>query len=134
MIDLNHPWLHFFRASICSNGLLYFDEKVQSFFEKFNPFVSFAISIDGNEQLHDSCRLDLNGNPTYKKAMAAVKHYNEHFSHGIPMPTKMTLAPSNIIYMYDAVINLVNEGYEEINLNCIFENGWDETHAKIMYE
>lgn len=134
MIDLNHPWLHFFRVSICSNGLLYFDEKVQSFFKKFNPFVSFAISIDGNEQLHDSCRLDLNGNPTYKRAMAAVKHYNEHFSYGIPMPTKMTLAPSNIIYMYDAVINLVNEGYEEINLNCIFENGWNEAHAKIMYE
>jgi uncharacterized protein len=45
----------------------------------------------------------------------------------------MTLAPANIEYLYDATINLINEGYTEINLNCIFESGWGYNHAQIMY-
>jgi hypothetical protein len=36
----------------------------------------------------------------------------------------MTLAPSNITYVESAVKNLINEGYEHIFLNCIFEPGW----------
>lgn len=31
MIDMNHRWLHRFRISICSNGVLYFHPKVQAY-------------------------------------------------------------------------------------------------------
>jgi sulfatase maturation enzyme AslB (radical SAM superfamily) len=45
----------------------------------------------------------------------------------------MTLAPNNISYLYDSILNLMDLGYTEINLNCVYESGWDSKHAKIMY-
>ena len=59
MIKKHHPWLFFSKISISSNGLLYFDKKVQYFLEKYANLVSLGISLDGNKELHDKCRLDL---------------------------------------------------------------------------
>lgn len=132
MIQMKHPWLPYFTSSMCSNGLLYNTPKVQAFFEKFGHwFVGYTVSIDGNKELHDMCRVDLQGNPTYDIAINNIKAYSQKYDK--QLATKMTLAPANIEYLYDATINLINEGYTEINLNCIFESGWDYSHAQIMY-
>ena len=45
----------------------------------------------------------------------------------------MTLSPDNISYTYDAVINLINLGYIDIYLNCVYEEGWNLHHANILY-
>ena len=45
----------------------------------------------------------------------------------------MTVAPENVIFLYEAVKSLIENGYSEINLNCIYEKGWTEEHATIMY-
>ena len=132
MIILNHPWLYKSRISISSNGILFNTPKVQQFFQKYNDFISFGISIDGNKELHDSCRIDLQGNGSYDRAISAVKMYRELFSQDCP--TKMTLAPSNIQYLSQAIFNLINEGYKEIKLNCVYEPGWELSHAQIMYK
>lgn len=131
MIELNHPWLYYLRFSICSNGLLYNTPKVQKFFKKYNYWISFAISIDGNKELHDSCRIDLQGNPTYDKIIEAVHLYKNQYNK-LP-DTKMTLSPNNISYTYQALLNLIAEGYNIIPFNCIFEKGWDYSHATILY-
>ena len=132
MIEEDHPWAYHHRFSICSNGLLYFDPKVQAYIQKHMDTLSFSISIDGNKQLHDSCRVLADGSGSYDIAMAGVRHYVDVL-HG-NMGSKMTLAPSNICYTYDAVIGLLNSGYTEINLNCVFEEGWTIEHAKILYD
>lgn len=131
MIKLKHPWLHYTKFSICSNGLLYNIPKVQEFFKKYNNFVRFAVSVDGNKELHDKCRIDLAGNGTYDRIIKTAKNYQKEFGE---LPgTKMTFSPDNINYTYDAVINLIKEGYEQIQCNCIFEKGWNYDHAKIYY-
>ena len=48
MIDLRHPCLNRYRISICSNGVLYFDPRVQRYIKKHFNHLSFSISIDGN--------------------------------------------------------------------------------------
>ena len=131
MYKKNHPWLLKHRFSICSNGLLYFQPKVQDFFKKYYNRLSFSISIDGNKELHDACRIDLLGRGTYDRALKAMQHYVENY-HG-RLSTKMTLSPENINYTSEAIINLINLGYEEISANCIFEEGWTLEHAKIFY-
>jgi sulfatase maturation enzyme AslB (radical SAM superfamily) len=35
LIELDHPWLNRFRISLCSNGVLYFDPRVQEYFKKY---------------------------------------------------------------------------------------------------
>lgn len=132
MIKMNHPWLPYIRFSICSNGILYKTKKVQDFFKKYNEWISFSISIDGNKYLHDKCRIDLKGNGSYDRAIEAV-HLHRKLYNDLP-GTKMTLAPENIMYTKEALLNLINEGYTFIPFNCIFEEGWNISHAKILYQ
>lgn len=131
MIETDHPWQYNWRISISSNGTLYFEPKVQNFIKKWMDHLSFNISIDGNKQLHDSCRVFPDGSGSYDKAIAAVRHYIDVL--GGRMGSKMTIAPANVKYTYDAVKGLIEQGYDEINLNCIFEKGWTEKHATILY-
>ena len=132
MIETDHPWQYNWRISISSNGTLYFDPKVQAFIKKWMEHLSFNISIDGNKQLHDACRIFPDGTGSYDKAIAAVRHYVDVL--GGKMGSKMTLSPANVMYTFDAVKGLIEQGYKEINLNCVFEKGWEEKDATILYK
>lgn len=132
MIDRGHKWLHRFRISICSNGTLYFKPSVLEYINKHSRHLSFSISIDGNKELHDSCRIFPDGSGSYDIAISAVEHYMEHFNG--TMGSKMTIAPGNVKYVYDAVRGLLDKGYRDINLNCVYEKGWTTEHARILYQ
>lgn len=115
-----------------TNGILYFEPKVQAFIKKWNDFLSLGVTIDGNKKLHDACRLDSEGKPTYDRAMAAVLDYRKNFN---PIPgSKMTIAPGNVNFVYDALISMIENGYKQINANCVYEEGWTVDHAKILYD
>ena len=131
LILKDHPWKNTFRFSICSNGVLYFDPKVQTFLKKYMGVLSFSISIDGNKELHDSCRVFPDGKGSYDIAIKGVEHY-VHVLGG-SMGSKMTLAPANISHTYEAVTGLIEKGYTDINLNCVYEKGWTNEHATILY-
>ena len=128
---LNHPWFLLHRLSICSNGMQYFDKEVQSFFKDYSSQISFNISIDGNKELHDSCRIQPNGEGSYDIDITALNHYNKHFNP--ERNSKMTLAPSNIKYLFESVKDFIDHDMNIINLNCVFEEGWTATHATEEY-
>lgn len=130
--ELNHPWFTMHRLSICSNGLQYFDKEVQDFFEEYSSQISFNISIDGNKELHDACRVQPNGEGSYDIDMMALNHYNKYYT--AERNSKMTLAPSNISYLFDSVVDFIKHGMSVININCVFEEGWEPSHALIEYE
>ena len=46
----------------------------------------------------------------------------------------MTIAPGNVQYIDNAVKCFIENGYKEINLNCVYEEGWTVEHAKILYQ
>ena len=130
--ELNHPWFTLHRLSICSNGLQYFDKEVQDFFKEYSQNVSFNISIDGNRELHDACRIQPNGEGSYDIDIAALNHYNKYYTP--ERNSKMTLSPSNIKYLFDSVVNFINNGMTCININCVFEEGWNQKTALIEYQ
>ena len=127
----DHPWQYNFKVSISSNGTLYFNPEVQNFIKKHRHRLSLGISIDGNKKLHDACRVFPDGSGSYDIAMAAVKHFREVYD-GMA-GSKMTLAPQNVQYTEEAVIGLIESGYRNINLNCIYEKGWELSHATTLY-
>ena len=132
LIELKHPWAPYFRISMISNGVLYFDERVQNYLEKNRGLVSFGISLDGCKELHDACRIFNNGKGSYDLAAAAAVDYMKNFDP--TMSTKMTFAPENVEYAYDAIVNLVNLGYKSIQCNPIYEDKWNDEHPKIYYQ
>lgn len=129
-IELCHPWAARFCISICSNGTLYFDPKVQHFLNKYRDHMSFSVTIDGNKELHDACRVFHDGSPSYDLAMAAA---NDWMSKGYEMGSKITIAPGNLSKLYEAITHMVEVGYDEINANCVYEKGWTPEHATEFY-
>lgn len=130
-IEKNHPWLYTWKASMISNGSLYFDPKVQAFLKKFRGFVSFSITLDGPEEIHNSCRIYPDGHGNFGDAYAAMKHFNTHYYE--QLGTKVTIAPENLHNLNKIVKFFVDEGMEEINANTIFEIEWTDEQAKEFY-
>lgn len=129
-IELMHPWAEKSCISICSNGVLYFDPRVQRFLNKYKNKISLSISIDGNKQLHDACRVFEDGSGSYDMAVKAAKDW---MSRGYEMGSKITIAPQNLKYIYDAIIHMVDLGYYTIHANTVYENVWKPEHATQFY-
>ena len=126
-----HPWAIRFMFSVTSNGLLHFDKRVQDYLHRHRLHLGYSISIDGNKKLHDACRIDRNGAGTYDRAMAGVHQYINEL--GGQIGSKVTIAPGNVNCVGDAVLSMIEQGYRHINLNCVYEEGWDNTHARELY-
>ena len=131
MIINNHPWLYYIRFSITSNGLLYNTEEVQELFRLYNNFISFGITLDGSKDLHDKCRKDLQGNGTYNRVINSLLSYKKKYK--VLPGAKITLSPDNINYTFIALMEFIKIGYIDIPINCIFEKGWNYSHATILY-
>lgn len=132
LTDLNHPWLTRFRLSICSNGVNYFSEKIQNFLRKWERILSFSITLDGNKELHDACR-HYKGTTIgcYDVAHAACQNMMDR---GYDLGSKMTYAPENIPYMYDAMMAMIDDGYVDIHSNCAYEPEYTLDDAKLFYQ
>ena len=132
MIRLQHPWLLCTRFSFSSNGTLYFNPEFQKYLKKYKHWISYSITIDGNKKLHDSCRLFPDGKGSYDLALKASEHYHKY--HSNDLGTKITISPYNIQYFSEAIIDFIEKSFDEINANCVFEEGWEAKHATILYE
>lgn len=133
VIELNHPWRVGYMFSIGTNGVLYFDPKVQAFIDEFKGRVSFSITLDGDKQLHDSCRVFPDGSGSYDLASAACVDWMHRLGENGIMSSKLTIAPGNVQYLSSAIIHMISLGYTNINENCVYEEGWTVEHANILY-
>lgn len=130
-IQINHPWATKYCISICSNGVLYRDPKVQKFLQKNCHNISFSVTVDGTKELHDSCRVFPDGRPSYDLAHDAAMDWKHR---GYDMGSKITISPGNIKYLHGALAQMVDDGYDNIFANCVYEKGWEEKHATELYK
>lgn len=131
--EMNHPWQHNYMISISSNGTLYLSKKVQLYLKRNPGRVSMTISIDGNKDLHDSCRVYRNGKGSYDIVEKSVKQWVK--DNNGQVQTKSTIAPANIKYMVESFKHL----FEELGVvgglsNWIYEKGWKVEDAKLGYK
>ncbi len=128
--QLNHPWATNYAISISTNGVNFLDKKVQDFLMKNNGKVSIGITIDGNKELHDKCRLFPDGKGSYDIVEKAVKRWVEIDNKP---QTKITLCPENVMYLNNALKNIWSLGVNGAFANCVFEEGWTVNDARILY-
>lgn len=130
-IERKHPWAEYFRISITSNGVCYFDESVQRFLKRFGNRLSFSITVDGDKEMHDSCRVHADGSGSWEEANKALLDYTERFDRFLN--TKVTISPENLSYFYKTMQYFVERGYTEINANPVYEHEWTVEEAKEYY-
>ena len=131
-LELRHRFAENFRISMISNGELYFDERVQRFIKKYKSRLSFGITIDGDKDMHDSCRVRADGSGTWEKANAAQLHYHRNYDNRLS--TKVTIAPSNLQHLDRTIKYFIENGYKIIHANPVYEEEWTVEQARLYYD
>ena len=120
----NHKWFNSYRFNFSTNGLNYHNDKVQNFIKKNLDHLSVTITIDGTQKLHDTNRVYKGtDNGSYNDVVKNIPLYLEQFPVAA---TKVTITTSNIEFIKDSVLHLFSIGIHEVNINCVFEDVWQE--------
>ncbi|MFT5873853.1 MAG: hypothetical protein ACI8WT_002805 [Clostridium sp.] len=128
--EINHPWATNYMISFTSNGTLFETPKVEAFLKRNSGKVSIGITIDGNKELHDSCRVFPDGTGSYDIVEKSILTWLKNDSRP---QTKITLAPQNVMHLNDALKNVWSLGIVGAFTNCVFEEGWVTSDATILY-
>lgn len=130
----NHHWFNSYRFSFSTNGINYHEEKVQKFIEKNRTHLSIGITIDGTQQKHDLNRIWKGDGPergSYNDVVRNIPLWLKQFSGGA---TKVTISSADIPYIKESVLHLYSLGIHEVNINCVFEDVWEEGDDKRFEE
>lgn len=144
MFSRNHHWFNSYRFSFSTNGINYHTEEVQRFIKKNREHLSIGITIDGTKQKHDLNRIwktaDMeNGivpkweeeRGSYDDVVKNIPLWLEQFPNAA---TKVTISSADIPYIKDSVLHLYSLGIHEVNINCVFEDVWNEGDDKLFEE
>lgn len=126
MYRRNHHWFNSYRFSFSTNGINYHTDKVQDFIKKNREHLSIGITIDGTEKKHDINRIWKGDGPeqgSYKDVVKNIPLWLEQFPNA---GTKVTISSADIPYIKESVLHLFDLGIHEVNINCVFENVWNE--------
>ena len=135
MYRRNHHWFNSYRFSFSTNGINYHTDKVQAFIKKNARHLSIGITIDGTKQKHDLNRI-------YKRRATKEEERGsyEDVVRNIPLwleqfpgaGTKVTISSADIPYIRESVLHLYGLGIHEVNINCVFEDVWNEGDDKLF--
>lgn len=128
----NPTWAKTWKASMSSNGVLYDTPEVKHLFNKFDSRISFNVSIDGEKEMHDKCRVFPDGSGSFDIAHAAQRAYDS--THPNSTSTKVTISPENMALLSQTIKYYIKEGYTYIHANTIYEPDWTSKDAQLFYK
>ncbi len=134
MFRRNHHWFNSYRFSFSTNGINYHTEKVQKFIEKNISHLSIGITIDGTERKHDLNRIykgEGEERGSYKDVVRNIPLWLEQFPGG---STKVTISSADVPYIKESVLHLYSLGIHEVNINCVFEDVWQDGDDSLFEE
>lgn len=136
MFRRNHHWFNSYRFSFSTNGINYHTKNVQEFIMKNLEHLSIGVTIDGTKRKHDLNRIWKT--PEMEQGIQP-KPEEEHGSYedvvrNIPLwlkqfpkaGTKVTISSADIPYICESVLHLYSLGIHEVNINCVFEDVWND--------
>ena len=130
-----HHWFDSYRFLFSTNGINYDSSKVQSFIMKNLTHLSIGITIDGTRRKHDLNRIwktiemeqgilsKSEERGSYDDVVRCIPLWLSQFPNG---GTKVTISSADIPYIKESVLHLYSLGIHEVNINCVFENVWNE--------
>jgi uncharacterized protein len=130
----NHHWFNSFRFSFSTNGINYDSSKVQRFIRKNREHLSIGITIDGTKRKHDLNRVWKAKGPergSYEDVVKNIPLWLEEFPGA---STKVTISTVDIKYIKESVLHLYSLGIKEVNINCVFEDVWNDGDDTLFEE
>lgn len=133
MFRLKHHWFNSYRFNFSTNGINYDSQKVQDFIAKNKSHLSVGITIDGTRQKHDLNRIwkGEGEKGSYDDVVRNISLWQSQFPGA---GTKVTISSADIPYICESVLHLYSLGIHEVNINCVFEDVWEEGDDKAFEE
>lgn len=128
--ELGHKWFGKYRFTFSTNGILYGDPIVQDYIKRNKDYVSIGISIDGNREKHNSCRIYKDGRGSYDDVMKNVALWQKQFPNE---GTKATFSKGDLPLLKESIISLWDNGVHVVFANLVFDDYWTEDDAS-LYE
>ena len=119
------------KFNICSNGLLVPTEKVVKFMNKYKPFLSLNVSIDGNKELHDMHRKTYDGKGSFDAAMQGFYTVSRILG---TRASKMTFVPESFKYIYDSIKYMMSLNLDVLYCNYAYEPYYTEHDASVLFD
>ena len=130
MFRRGHHWFNSYRFSFSTNGINYHEEKVQRFIEKNYSHLSIGITIDGTRRKHDLNRVYKgNGRGSYDDVARNIPLWLKQFPNAA---TKVTISSADLPYIKESVLHLYGLGIHEVNINCVFEDVWQDGDDRLF--
>lgn len=128
MFRRGHHWFNSYRFSFSTNGINYDSQQVQRFIKKNIEHLSIGITIDGTRRKHDLNRVWKHQaseaeRGSYDDVVRNIPLWLAQFPNG---STKVTISSADIPYICESVLHLYSLGIKEVNINCVFEDVWNE--------
>lgn len=134
MYRRNHHWFNSYRFSFSTNGINYHTDKVQQFIKKNREHLSIGITIDGTREKHDLNRIWKGEGPergSYDSVARNIPLWLKQFPQAA---TKVTISSADIPYIKESVLHLYSLGIHEVNINCVFEDVWQDGDDRLFEE
>jgi len=122
-----------FKILISTNGTLLTDPKNINFLKKYKDHFLLGFSIDGTKEIHDSARVDYNGNGSYDRAVAGLR-IAQSILPEYSIMAKATFTHNTIRMYSDSVINLFKLGFKRVAANVVFTEIWTPEEAPFLTE
>lgn len=130
-----HKWFDSYRFNFSTNGINYDCEQVQNFIAKNKKHLSIGITIDGTRKKHDLNRIWKNTNNIEKGSYDdVVRNIPLWLNQFAGAATKVTISSADIPYIKESVLHLYSLGIHEVNINCVFEDVWQDGDDKLFEE
>jgi uncharacterized protein len=114
-----------FRLAVNTNGLK-LDVPKAKYLASNN--VDVILSIDGQKESHDKCRLYRNGKPSFAECRKALDTIIKYFENPA---TCTVVSPENVKYLPESVDFLLDEGIRRIMINPNFFGKWNDETIKM---
>jgi len=131
MFETDHPWFDAYRFSFSTNGLMYADPRVQRYVEKNRTHISIGITLDGTQRKHDLQRVFPDGRGSYAEVIKAIPLWLKQFPAA---STKATIGHDDLPFVKESVLHLWSLGIKHVNMNCVFENVWQDGDDALLEE
>ena len=109
-----HPWMNNYLFAMATNGLLYQEQNVQDYIQKYRDHLSITISIDGVRERHNQQRVYRNGKGSFDDVLPNVQQWISDFQF---TSVKSTIAHEDIPYIRDSVLFLYDLGITNVHMN-----------------
>ncbi|MBR5513156.1 MAG: radical SAM protein [Ruminococcus sp.] len=105
--------------SLTTNGVLLDEEKIKRFYENK---IYLSLSLDGNAEVNDKCRISCDGKGTYEKVAVKIPLIMKYYPE---LRIRMTVTPETSIHLFDSVKHISQLGGKLIiAVPDLYDNKW----------